>query len=50
MPKSSRFLRAPENAEAISAALPTNTFDETYSDAGSSNVSAAFCTDSTKTR
>ena len=47
--KSSRFLRAPENAEAISAAPPTSATTMKPTNAGLiPNVSAAFCTDSTK--
>ena len=47
--KSSRFLRAPENAEAISAAPPTSA--TTMNPTNACDIprsSAAFCTDSTK--
>ena len=46
--RSSRFLRAPENAETISAAPPTSATTMKPTNAGViPNVSAACCTDST---
>ena len=48
--RSSRFLRAPENAEAISAAPPTSATTIKPTNAGViPNVTAACCTDSTNT-
>src|SRR5436190_7130026 len=48
--RSSRFLRAPENAEAISAAPPTSATTMKPTNAGViPKASAAFCTDSTNT-
>ncbi len=48
--RSSRFLRAPENADAISAAPPTSATTMNPTKAGViPNASAACCTDSTNT-